>query len=606
MAVDRWRPYLLLSAFTIRTDHRSLSCLDEQRLTTPWQHKALTKLLGLQYTIEYRKGATNHAADALSRRGSHPDQALAVTVCVPTWLQAVKEGYNSDPQCTRLLAASAVQAPLEQPFSVQDGLIRYKGRVWIGHNTTVQQMLLQEFHASALGGHSGVQATYSRLVKLFAWPRLKQTVKQFVNQCAVCKQAKPEHVRYPRLLQPLPVPEQAWQMVTLDFVEGLPKSHGCDVILLVVDKLTRYAHFIPLKHPFTALHVTKAYMDYVFKLHGPPDAMVSDHDRIFTSKVWKELCRLTHTTLNISSARHPQTDGTTERVNQCTEIYLRCFVHNCPKRWKEWLSLAEFWSNTSYHSTLKTTPFEVLYGHKPRFFGIHNVADEAMTDVATWTRDRANMVSLLRQHLNRARQYMKEQADKKRSDRVFAEGDWVYLKLQPYVQSSVAGRANHELAFRFFGPFQVLQRVGGVAYKLDLPDHAKIHPVIHVSQLRSGLPPSTPVMPELPVLDEDMLPLQVPLAILEKRQIRRGHRQVEQGKIHWSGFPTSLATWEDLVPLRMRFPRALAWGQAKHKRRGNVMRPGEDREAQKNQVEPSRPRRVARPNSRYTGPTWTK
>ena len=104
MAIDRWRPYLLLSAFTIRTDHMSLSCLDEQRLTTPWQHKALTKLLGLQYTIEYRKGATNHAAD-LSRRGNHSNQALALTVCVPTWLQAVKEGYHNDPQCTRLLAA---------------------------------------------------------------------------------------------------------------------------------------------------------------------------------------------------------------------------------------------------------------------------------------------------------------------------------------------------------------------------------------------------------------------------------------------------------------------------------------------------------------------
>lgn len=386
----------------------------------------------------------------------------------------------------------------------------------------------------------------------------------------MCKQAKPEHVRYPGLLQPLPVPEQAWQMVTLDFVEGLPKSHGFDSILVVVDKLTRYAHFIPLKHPFTALDVAKAYMDFVFKLHEPPDALVSERDSIFTSKVWKELCRLTHTTLNISSARHPQTDGTTERVNQCMEIYLRCFVHNCPRRWQEWLALAEFWYNTSYHSTLKATPFEVLYGHQPRFFGIHNVADAAMTDLAKWTQDRATMLALLHQHLNRARQYMKDKADKKRSDRVFAEGDWVYLKLQPYAQSSVAARANHKLAFHLFGPFQVLQKVGEVAYKLDQPEYAKIHPVIHVSQLRSALPPSTDAMPELPVLDEDHLPLQVPTMILEKWLLQRGHRQVEQGKIQWSGFPASLATWEDLVPLRTRFPRALAWGQTKAKRRGNV------------------------------------
>lgn len=193
----------------------------------------------------------------------------------------------------------------------------------------------------------------------------------------------------------------------MDFVEGLPTSKGFNSILVVVDKLTRYAHFIPLRHPFSALQVAKAYMDNVFKLHGPPEAMVSDRDRIFTSKVWQELCKLTHIKLNISSARHPQTDGTTERVNQCMELYLRCFVHNCPSKWVEWISLAEFWYNTSYHSTLKSTPFEVLYGHKPRFFGITNVADSTVTDLAQWTRDRAVMVALLRQHLNRARQSMK-------------------------------------------------------------------------------------------------------------------------------------------------------------------------------------------------------
>lgn len=165
-------------------------------------------------------------------------------------------------------------------------------------------------------------------------------------------------------------------------------------------------------------------MENVFKLHGPPDKMVSDRYRIFTSKVWRELCKLTHTTLNISSARHPQSDGTTEGVNQCMELYLRCFVNNCPRKWADWLALAEFWYNTSYHSTLKSSPFEVLYCHKPRFFGITNVADEA------WTKEWAAMMALLKQHLHRARQFMKDKADRKWSDRVFEAGDWVYLKQQ--------------------------------------------------------------------------------------------------------------------------------------------------------------------------------
>lgn len=451
-----------------------------------------------------------------------------------------------------------------------------------------------------------MQATYSRIVRLFAWPKLKLSVKRFVAGCATCKQAKPEHVKYPGLLQPLPVPEQAWEMVTLDFVEGLPMSRGYNSILVVVDKLTRYAHFIALRHPFSALQVAKAYMDNVFKLHGPPDRMVSDRDRIFTSRVWQELAKLTRTTLNISSARHPQTDGTTERVNQCMELYLRCFVHNCPSKWADWLALAEFWYNTSYHATLKSSPFEVLYGHKPRFFGITNIADEAVADLAAWTRDRAAVMQSLKQHLHRARQVMKAKADQKRSDRVFAVGDWVYLKLQPYAQSSVAVRANHKLAFRYFGPFQITERIGEVAYRLDLPQQAKIHPVIHVSQLRAGVPPDTPIMPELPVLDEDLLPFQVPAEILQRRTAQRGTRQVQQVLVHWSGFPSSLATWEDEVPLQARFPRALAWGQAKFQGRRNVTgtstRASEDQDA----AQSNRTKRSPRPNNRVTGPDWVK
>lgn len=523
---------------------------------------------------------------------------------VPTWLDEVKKGYQNDPACSNKLATAATGAPLDGPFTVVDGLIRYKGRVWLGSNAAAQKRVLQELHAGALGGHSGVHATYNRIIRHFAWPRMKQTVKNFVANCAVCMQAKSEHVKYPGLLQPLPVPEQAWEMVTLDFVEGLPSSRGFNSILVVVDKLTRYAHFIPLRHPYSALQVAKAYLENVFKLHGPPDKMVSDRDRIFTSRVWQELCKLTRTTLNISSARHPQTDGTTERVNQCMELYLRCFVHNCPSKWVDWLALAEFWYNTSYHSALRSSPFEVLYGHKPRFFGITNIAEEAVTDLAAWTKERATVMALVKQHLHRAQQVMKSKADRKRSDRVFAVGDWVYLKLQPYAQSSVATRANHKLAFRYFGPFQVLGRVGEVAYKLALPEKARIHPVIHVSQLRLGLPPSTQVMPELPTLDKDLLPLQVPKQILQRRSVTRGARPVKQVLVRWSGFPDSLATWEDEVPLKSRFPRAVAWGQAKSQGEGNVT--GRVGPVQRSPAQPERAKRKVKPNPLVRGPEWTE
>jgi hypothetical protein len=122
----------------------------------------------------------------------------------------------------------------------------------------------------------------------------------------------------------------------------LPKSNHFDCILLAVDKFSKYAHFIPLKHPFTALQVALAYMDIVFKLHGFPEALISDRDKVFTGQVWQQLFKLTKTELKMSTSYHIQTDGQTERVNQCLEAYLRCFVHACPTQWKQWLALAKF------------------------------------------------------------------------------------------------------------------------------------------------------------------------------------------------------------------------------------------------------------------------
>lgn len=196
---------------------------------------------------------------------------------------------------------------------------------------------------------------------------------------------------------PLPVPDQAWQMVTLDFIEGLPRSKSYNCILVVVDKFSKYAHFSPLSHPFTALTVAQAYMDNVYKLHGMPMQLVSDRDKIFTSNLWQELFKLSGTELNMSSPYHPQFDGQTERVNQCVETYLRCFIQAWPKQWVKWLSLAEFWYNTCHHSSLNTFPFEVLYGHPPRHFGVESVEHCAVPNLPEWLAERKTILALVQQ-----------------------------------------------------------------------------------------------------------------------------------------------------------------------------------------------------------------
>jgi hypothetical protein len=153
----------------------------------------------------------------------------------------------------------------------------------VGPASELQTKLITECHASAIGGHSGIPVTYRKIKQLFAWKGMKLAVHDFVQRCLIYQQAKPDKTRCLGLLQPLEIPEGAWQTVTINFVEGLPNSGVVNCILVVVDKFTKYAHFLSLKHPYTATFVAKLFMDQVYRLHGMPTSIVSDRDRVFTS-----------------------------------------------------------------------------------------------------------------------------------------------------------------------------------------------------------------------------------------------------------------------------------------------------------------------------------
>lgn len=163
-------------------------------------------------------------------------------------------------------------------------------------------------------------------------------------------------------------------------------------------------------------------MDNVYRLHGMPSSIVSDRDRIFTSSLWKELFSLAKVELRMSSAYNPQSDGQMKRVNQCMETFLRCFTHSCPKKWSNWLSLAEFWYNTSLHSAMGRSPFKALYDHSPRYFGLSLGNKCFASNLNDWLQERAVMTTVIKQHLHRASLRMKHQSDKGRSHHQFAVG----------------------------------------------------------------------------------------------------------------------------------------------------------------------------------------
>lgn len=216
MAVERWSPYLQSQEF-----------LTEQKASTKLQQKAPLKLMDLSFKIQYKKGSTNAAADALSRcQHVSTDHVLSISSCTPSWLGNLQDSYTKDPDTTKLLAESAITTNNDAGFSLQQGIIRYKGHIWIGNNKLAQNHILQALHVSGIGGHSGIQVTYQRVKSLFAWPKMKQDVTHFVQSCATCQQAKAEHVKLPGLLQPLAMPDRAWKVVNLDFIEGLPIMLG--------------------------------------------------------------------------------------------------------------------------------------------------------------------------------------------------------------------------------------------------------------------------------------------------------------------------------------------------------------------------------------------
>jgi len=378
-------------------------------------------------------------------------------------------------------------------------------------------------------------------------------VKDFIQKCDVCQRNKSDLAVYPGLLHPLSIPDVVWSQISMDFIDGLPKSYGYEVILVVVDRLSKYGHFLPLKHPYTAQSVAKVFLDTVVRLHGLPDAITSDRDAVFLSSFWQELFTLQGVLLHTSSAYHPQSDGQTEVLNRCLETYLRCYCNEDASNWFSCLPMAEYWYNTCHHSAIQTTPYEALYGRPPPLHLPYLPGESASAEVDGTLVNRKFKLQLLKHHLRRAQLRMKQQADSHRSDRHFEVGDWVYFKVQPYKQATIAGHSFHKLAAKYYGPFQILKRVGPVAYTLLLPSSVKIHSTVHVSLLKKCYEiPAQISYP--PVVDLANPHCPNPELVLQRRMVKKGNKAVAQLLVKWHGLPADAATWEFATTLKTRFP----------------------------------------------------
>ncbi|GJS47703.1 ty3-gypsy retrotransposon protein [Tanacetum coccineum] len=556
-AVYKWRQYLVGRRFIIRTDHKNLKELMQQVVQTPAQQKYVRKLMGFDFVVEYKPGEANQVADALSRLYEEEESVTASFMAISQPVVGLLEELKKENKTLEELVNLHHQiekGSAPAGFRREQGFLVFQNRYFVGKESQLKGLLLREFHDTPSAGHGGVKKMLVGLSSLFYWPGMRRSVEDYIKQCLVCQQTKYSTQAIGGYLQPLPTPSAVWEDVSMDFITGLPASKGLTVILVVVDRFSKYAHFGPLPTSFNGHKVAEVFLDMVVKLHGIPKTIVSDRDPIFLSKFWTELFGLSGTQLNHSTAYHPQSDGQTEVVNRGLEQYLRAMASDRPQQWVRFLPWAEYCYNTSYHSSIKMSPFQAVYGRLPLTLIPYPPGYSKVAAVEELLVERDELLRQLKCNLLAAKHRMEEQANRKRRDLEFSVGDKVLVKLQPYRQITLAKRHSNKLAKRFYGPYEVVERIGKVAYRLALPTASKIHPVFHVSILKLFTGNDTERVAELPKEFQEGHPMEQPVAVCDSRMVLHNGKLTRQVLVQWAGRSPEEATWEWLSDFQTIYP----------------------------------------------------
>ncbi|RVW78377.1 Transposon Ty3-G Gag-Pol polyprotein [Vitis vinifera] len=451
--------------------------------------------------IQYHPGKANVAADALSRKSVGSLQLLEVV-------------------------------------KGNDEILRFGTRLYVPNDEDLRRELLEEAHCSKFAIHPGGTKMYKDLRQNYWWSGMKRDIAQFVAQCLVCQQVKAEHQRPAGSLQPLAIPEWKWEHITMDFVIGLPRTlGGNNVIWVIVDRLTKSAHFLPMKVNFSLDRLASLYVKEIVRMHGVPVSIVSDRDPRFTSRFWHSLQKALGTKLSFSTAFHPQTDGQSERVIQVLEDLLRACI-------------------LDLQASIGMAHFESLYGRKCRSPICWNDVGERKLLGPELVQLTVEKVALIKERLKAVQSRHKSYADQRRRDLEFEVGDHVFLKVSPMKSVMRFGRKG-KLSPRFVGPFEILERVGTLAYKVALPPSlSKVHNVFHVSTLRKYIYDPSHVVELEPIqIFEDLTYEEVPVQIVDVMDKVLRHAVVKLVKVQWSNHSIREATWELEEEMREKHPQ---------------------------------------------------
>ncbi|RVX06329.1 Transposon Tf2-2 polyprotein [Vitis vinifera] len=508
-ALKIWRHFLFGETCEIFTDHKSLKYLFSQKELNMRQRRWIELLKDYDCIIQYHPGKANVVADALSRKSF--GSLAAIRGCQRQLLEELRSLQVH----FRVMGLGALIAN----FRVQPDLVGRIKTLQKNDSRLVQVMeevkrgnlrreLLEEAHCSKFAIHPGGTKMYKDLRQNYWW-------------------------------------------------SGLPRTlGGNNAIWVIVDWLTKSAHFLPMKVNFSLDCLASLYVKEIVRMHGVPISIVSDRDPRFTSRFWHSLQKALGTKLSFSTAFHPQTDGQSERVIQVLEDLLRACILDLQGNWDDHLPLVEFAYNNSFQASIGMAPFEALYGRKCRSPICWNDVGERKLLGPELVQLTVEKVALIKERLKAAQSRHKSYADQRKRDLEFEVGDHVFLKVSPMKSVMRFGRKG-KLSPRFVGSFEILERVGTLAYKVALPPSlSKVHNVFHVSTLRKCIYDPSHVVELEPIQNfEDLTYEEVPVQIVDVMDKVLRHAVVKLVKVQWSNHSIRKATWELEEEMREKHPQ---------------------------------------------------
>ncbi|GKB89085.1 reverse transcriptase domain-containing protein [Tanacetum coccineum] len=535
-ALKTWRHYLYGTKSVIYTDHKSLQHIFDQKELNMRQRRWIELFSDYECEIRYHPGKANVVADALSRKERvKPRRVRAMAMTIQSGIRGMILAAQGEAFKQENILAERLHGLDQQMERREDGSLYFLDRIWVPLVGGVRTIIMDETHKTRYSVHPGADKMYHDLRDMYWWPGMKRDIAIYVSKCLTCSKVKAEHQRPSGLLQQPEIPEWKWDKITMDFITKLPRTKsGHDTIWVIVDKLTKSTHFLLIHEDFSTEKLARLYIDEIVARHRVPVSIILDRDGRFTSHFWQSVQKALGTRLDLSTAYHPQTDGQSERTIQTLEDMLRACVIDFGGSWDVHLPLAEFSYNNSYHSSIRCAPFEALYGRKCRSPIMWAEIGETSLIGPELVQQTTDKVVLIKEKLKAAIDRQKSYADR-RKPLEFEVGDKVLLKVSPWKVVMRFGK-KVKLAPRYVGPFEILERIGPVAYRLRLPNElSEVHDTFHVSNLKKCLADANLHLPldEIKV-DKTLHFIEKPIEIVDREVKTLKSSKILIVKVRWS------------------------------------------------------------------------